>query len=243
MDNKQQGKKDDSNKKINYKLVEIYKLTGTITCESGLAIKDSGSTLKIGGYDAEVIKNPLTNLPYIPGSSLKGKMRSQLEKMEGKGKEGNPCGCGREDCKICILFGAHKNTRSNAGPVRIIVRDSVLSKESEKRMKEQYRNNKPFYETKTENFINRNTGTVGGSGARTFERVPAGTTFMLEIVLQIYESDREKVNEYKQYIEQGLKLVEYSYLGGSGSRGYGQVKIENNGWEKIFPNDQARKEG
>lgn len=236
MNNSQKGKKND-------KLIEIYRLRGTIKCKSGLAIKDSGSTLKIGGYDAEVIKNPVTNLPYIPGSSLKGKMRSQLEKMEGKGNGGNPCDCGREDCKICILFGAHRNTNSNAGSVRIIVRDSVLSEESKEKMKEQYRNNKPFYETKTENSINRNTGTVGGSGARTFERVPAGTTFKLEIVLQIYESDRGKVDAYKQYIEQGLKLVEYSYLGGSGSRGYGQVEIERNGWKRIFSNDQAGNEG
>ena len=62
------------------KLEKVVTISGQIECKTGLCIKGSNSDLNIGGADSEVIKNPLTGHPYIPGSSIKGKMRSQLEK-------------------------------------------------------------------------------------------------------------------------------------------------------------------
>ena len=96
------------------KLEKVVTISGQIECKTGLCIKGSNSDLNIGGADSEVIKNPLTGRPYIPGSSIKGKMRSQLEKkydIKPK-KEGQPCGCGQENCMICTVFGAHMNPRS-----------------------------------------------------------------------------------------------------------------------------------
>ena len=43
----------------------------------------AASDMEIGGVDNPVIRNPLNKQPYIPGSSLRGKMRSQLEKSLG----------------------------------------------------------------------------------------------------------------------------------------------------------------
>lgn len=225
-------------------LKEILKLSTIIKCVSGISIKDSGNTLGIGGIDSEVIKNPVTNLPYIPGSSIKGKMRCMLEKTYGSKdrngtlQEGNkidPCQCGKEDCLICSLFGAHKNTSAKSYPVRIIVRDAMLTPEYEEKFKTESSVKKSFLEIKTENSINRSTGSVAGTGARTIERVAAGTEFQLEIMLQIYEKDKDKVDKYKNVIKQGLELLEFSYLGGSGSRGYGQVQLTNkDNWESAY---------
>ena len=94
------------------KLEKICKYEGTIKLVTGLAIKGASNELNIGGADSEVVKNPLTGEPYIPGSSLKGKMRSQMEKIHGmknaKGFEdkSKPCGCGDKNCVVCTLFGA-----------------------------------------------------------------------------------------------------------------------------------------
>lgn len=231
-------------------LKEIWKLSTTIKCVSGLSIKDSGNTLGIGGIDSEVIKNPVTNLPYIPGSSIKGKMRCMLEKTYGsKNKKGelqegiktSPCQCGNKDCLICSLFGAHMNTSAESYPVRITVRDAMLTKEYEEKFRTESSVKKSFLEIKTENIINRSTGSVAGTGARTIERVAAGTEFQLEIMLQIYEKDAQKVEQYKNVIKQGLELLEYSYLGGSGSRGYGQVQFTNKDkWESVYKVDDKK---
>ena len=111
---------------------DIHTITFTAHCESGLHIGGSQDELSIGGSDNPVIKNPVNGRPYIPGSSLKGKMRGELEKQWGRfstSRRGDPqaCGCGEQDCPICRVFGAHMNTRSSLGPSRIIVRDGRLT--------------------------------------------------------------------------------------------------------------------
>ena len=60
-------------------LTHIRKLEGTITLKTGLHIGAGDTEMRIGGTDNPVVKNPLDNRPYIPGSSLKGKIRSLLE--------------------------------------------------------------------------------------------------------------------------------------------------------------------
>jgi CRISPR-associated protein Csm3 len=216
------------------KLQKIYKYAGTIELLTGLAIKGSGNELNIGGADSEVIKNPITGEPYIPGSSLKGKMRSQLEKTldikdsRGNDTKGSPCGCGNKKCPVCVLFGAHRNPKALSAPTRIIVRDSHLSEESKEKIQERSIESGSYLELKAENAINRNNGTA--ESPRFMERVPAGLTFNLEIILQIFEGDDEKF--LKETILKALNLVEESYLGGSGSRGYGQVKFEGE-WSEV----------
>lgn len=215
------------------KMKKICKYEGTIKLITGLAIKGASSELNIGGADSEVIKNPITGEPYIPGSSLKGKMRSQLEKVKGlklgeKDKFLKPCGCGKKDCPICVLFGAHMNTKADSAPTRIIVRDCVLTEESRKIIRDMPIERGGYLELKAENLIKRDKGTA--DAPRFMERVPAGLEFDMEILLQVFEDDNEK--EMKENIEKALELVECSYLGGSGSRGYGQVKFTGE-WKEI----------
>ena len=214
------------------KLQKILAYEGTIKLITGLAIRGASSELSIGGADSEVVKNPITGEPYIPGSSLKGKMRSQLEKVYGaKNKRGElelakPCGCGK--CDICRIFGAHMNPEATSVPTRMIVRDAVLTESSKEKIDNMPVESGGYLELKAENLIKRNSGTA--DSPRFMERVPAGIEFKVEILLQIFEQDNEK--QFKKLVEEGLKLVELSYLGGSGSRGYGQVKFAGE-WKEV----------
>ncbi len=177
-----------------------------------------------------IIRHPITEEPYIPGSSLKGKVRSLVEYKydrryrNGKPKGGNngePCECG--DCKICRVFGAHKNTRHKLGPTRALFRDANLTPESRQWLMDAQADKGIFFaEVKTENLVDRRTGTA--EHPRTQERVPAGAAFGFEISVRIFEDDDE--DEIIALLEEGLAMLEQDYLGGSGSRGYGKVKLD-----------------
>lgn len=203
-------------------------LNGVIRCETGLRIGGSKDDIEIGGMDNPIIRHPVTNLPYIPGSSLKGRMRSLLELKycQHTQRTGEPCRCGRDECLVCRIFGAHKNTSHQLGPTRILFRDANLSKESELLLREaQKEKGLNFAEVKTENWINRKTGRAADGGLRTQERVPADTEFDFEIVLRVFDGDDEEKD--LNLIKEGLSLVQQEYLGGSGSRGYGKVRFIN----------------
>ena len=216
------------------RLQKLYKYEGTIELITGLSIKGMNNELNIGGADSEVIKNPITGEPYIPGSSIKGKMRSQLERVmgmkdrDGKVENTKPCGCGFKTCPICTIFGAHMNPKAQSAPTRIIVRDSVLTEESKEAIRKMPAERGGYLEVKAENMIKRNSGTA--DAPRFMERVPAGLKFTVEIILQIFDEDDEV--KMKAAVEKALRLLEDSYLGGSGSRGYGQVKIDGT-WKEI----------
>lgn len=211
------------------RLLKTVKYVGEMELLSGLAVKGSNNDLSIGKTDSKVIKNPLTRMPYIPGSSLKGKMRSLLELKYGKtGNEkkkggviygSTPCQCGSKDCFVCTIFGAHKNPEAESAPTRIIVRDCGLTEESLEKINSRPLEAGEFLEEKAENIVNRKNGTAGSP--RFIERIPAGLCFGVEIVLQVFEGDHEQ--EMKDRVDEALKLLEDSYLGGSGSRGYGHV--------------------
>ena len=204
------------------KLLRALQIKGIIHCVTGLHIGGSSDEIEIGGVDMTVIKHPVSNEPYIPGSSLKGKMRSSLERAKGVEFRGDPCQCGLDNCQVCRVFGPHKNTRHNLGPTRIIVRDASLTEQSRQAMVrnlEEY--GQAFLEKKTENIINRAKGTA--EHPRSMERVPAGTEFGLEIILQVYDMDKE--TELLQTVKDGLSWVEKTYLGKGGSRGSGQVSF------------------
>lgn len=216
------------------RLKKIISFNGTIVCKTGLHIGGLNNQIKIGGVDSEVIKHPVTQEPYIPGSSLKGKMRSQLEKKLGRTDDsGNPCGCGRKDCPVCLIFGAHigahNKTNAESAPTRIIVRDAYFTDKTRKEYNELLMEKGLSYlEQKAENIINRKKGTA--VTPRFIERVPEGTEFEFNIQLQIFDGDDEEL--LVNSVEECLKLVEYSYLGGSGSRGYGQVEFKYEKKEK-----------
>jgi CRISPR-associated protein Csm3 len=204
------------------KLLEIKTIRGQILCQTGLRVGGSAESIEIGGIDNPIIKHPLTLEPYIPGSSLKGKMRSQMEKQEGKVTPGGePCRCGQ--CMVCRIYGPHKNLRHELGPTRILVRDAMLSEESRQEMQEAIKLGKSYVEVKTENIIDRNVGTA--KHPRQQERVPAGAKFDLEIAIQIFDLDQG--HDSIGAVKKALKSVQDTYLGGSGSRGYGKVRFIN----------------
>jgi len=206
------------------KLKEYGVVRGLICCESGLRIGGSKDSLEIGGMENTIIRHPINGLPYIPGSSLKGKMRSLLEIKAGtyQKESGRPCSCGR--CDICRLFGCGE-PRNATEMTRLIFRDAMITEESEKQLREaQEEKGLNFAEIKSENWINRNTGKAGDRGLRTQERVPEGTTFNFEISIRIFENDDAKL--FKGKVKEGLALIQQDYLGSSGSRGYGKIKFE-----------------
>ena len=204
------------------KLKDYRLIEGTITCESGLRIGGSQESIEIGGMENPIIRHPITDEPYIPGSSLKGKVRSLLELKHGRvSPKGEPCGCGK--CMICRVFGPHKTPGHELGPTRILVRDAALTDESKAKLGKAREDRGLFYaEVKTENIVNRLTGTA--EHPRTVERVPADTRFKFEIAVRLFEDDDEA--QIMSLIKQGLDLLQQDYLGSSGSRGYGKVKLE-----------------
>jgi CRISPR-associated protein Csm3 len=204
------------------KLQKVRTIEGKIRVLTGLHIGASNETIEIGGLDNPIIRDPLpeSNTPYIPGSSLKGKLRSLIEMKEaryvkeGRGV-GNPCNCGSRDCPVCPVFGvsAAGQHQADLGPTRIIVRDAKLSRDWEERFK----NGDLPLEIKYENAINRITGVAN---PRPLERVPAGVTFDFSISFKVFEDDPE---DYFRTVLKAMKMLEMDALGGSGSRGCGQI--------------------
>jgi len=223
----------------NLELTKKVFIKGRIITKTGIHIGGSSLGLQIGGADNVVIRNPITNLPYIPGSSLKGKMRSLLEKslglvkIEEKEKNGKQVWEGSlstdQDKDVAQLFGSPADgegaTTSTQAPTRLTVRDGDLLNEGDLAAAE----NTDMYctEIKTEVSIDRLTSFAN---PRNFERVPAGAIFRLDLVLDIYnvdmpEDNKQRADEFVKLIKQGLLLIEDDYLGGHGTRGYGQVKF------------------
>ncbi len=203
------------------KLIKTIKLTFDLKLLTGLHIGSGNDNIKIGGIDSSVIKNPLNNEPYIPGSSLKGKMRYLLGVNKGVSND-------LENEEICNIFGKSADNKTNIKPTKIIVRDLPMTKEWRNKMEEFKQCGINFTEEKVENTIDR--GNSGKSKPRFIERVPSGVEFNGEIVLKIFENDSEE--EMKQLIEDSLRFIENDALGGSGSRGYGQIQIINKEWKQ-----------
>ena len=198
------------------KLIKKIKIEVPITVITGLHIGGNSESVEIGGIDNSVIKlASKNNQPYIPGSSLKGKMRCLLEQVAGASKIGN-------DEKVNNLFGIteDKETKRKNRPSKLIVRDAMLSEESKKELLACDSLDMPFTENKWENVIDR---VNGSANPRQTERVPAGAVFNAEFILNIWDGDDEK--EMMDLFEKGIHLLENDYLGGSGSRGYGQIKF------------------
>ena len=198
----------------NIKLTKKIVYTGTITIKTGLHIGGTNAALNIGGPDKFVIRNPINNIPYIPGSSLKGKMRALVEIANGETNNGKPTN--NPNSKAGGLFGISGDTDSSK-PSRLIVRDAELDVNAT----DFSNTDLPYTESKTEVVIDRVTAKAN---PRTFERVPAGAKFKLNLVLNVFESDNE--NQLKETLNQAIQLLHDDYLGGHGSRGYGQVQID-----------------
>lgn len=237
------------------KLIGKIFIKGIIKTETGLHIGGSKTALDIGGIDLNVIKTP-NGEPFIPGSSLKGKLRSMLARVEGS-EAVNRSGADNKEAKIADedfnylnqLFGRSGDDKDGTAKgelTRLVVRDAALDTAHFKGkagfgdadLDDEYTT------VKWENTIDRRKGTA--EHPRQLERVPAGARFNFELVYDLYSdadtiyqfSEKEKAyygnqTEGAQTVAQkhawsllvALKLLEDDYLGGQGSRGYGQISF------------------
>ncbi len=208
-------------------MIKFKEIKGKVTCITGLRIGGKDSTAEIGGVDNPIIRNPLDGMPYIPGSSLKGKMRFLMEhNLNLVSQNGDPHKCNNDDCLICKVFGKNADVKNKDGKLtigRAVFRDAFLTEESKKRLEAFLKETGLNYaERKMENVINRKKGAA--EHPRETERIPAGVVFDFAIGFRVFEDKDEAL--IKEVIEKGLKLIEQDALGASGSRGYGKVKFE-----------------
>lgn len=202
------------------RLMKKIKVTTKMNVLTGLHIGGSTEGIEIGGIDASVIKVATRkNQPYIPGSSLKGKMRSLLEQIAGAVEIGG-------NSEINKMFGFTKDNTSEDSKdkeniaSKIIVRDAFLTQESVAMLESNENLDMVYTEMKCENAIDRLNSKAN---PRQIERVPSGVSFNIEFILNIWDDDEEE--DFKKLLEKGLRALENDYLGGNGSRGCGQVKF------------------
>ncbi len=215
-------------------LTAIRKMTGVLELVTGLHIGSGNTEMHIGGTDNPVIKHPKTQEPYIPGSSLKGKIRSLLEWRLGvvAHTDGKPLGFGhverlsaqeREEAKTLLkLFGGapegagtEQALVEEIGPTRLAFWDCPLKRDW---VEEMNRRNLLLTETQMENLIDRIHGVA--KHPRNTERVPAGARFEFALTIRVHDAE-----DLTPMIYEGLKLLELTGLGGSGSRGYGKIRF------------------
>ncbi len=208
-------------------------ISGLIRAKTGLHIGGASTGLEIGGIDNIVVRNPVDNRPYIPGSSLKGKMRSLMERRLGLTlnryvRRGKPevriheCDDATvyATCDVCKVFGV-AGEKEFATPTRLFVRDVALS-EADADQLAALDTELPYTEVKWEAAIDRITS---AAVPRQFERVPAGVTFgPMQLVFNFYEGDDLAL---LHRVFEAMELVQDDYLGGMGSRGYGEIAFEN----------------
>jgi CRISPR-associated protein Csm3 len=217
-------------------------LSGDLHCETGLHIGAGKGSLEIGGADNPVVKDA-HGRPYVPGSTLRGRIRALLEQSTGmaipselvfiskrKGQEVRIHQSDRPDDEICILFGRSPGRMekvgggdidsNNATPARLSVFDAPLVPESiTPQMRETL--DDELTEVKSENAIDRITSQAN---PRTLERVPAGASFRIRMVLDILCAEDSVL---PALLAQGLRLLEDDALGGGGSRGSGRVRFDD----------------
>lgn len=224
------------------KLIGKLILEGDLHCETGLHVGAGKGSLEIGGSDNPVIKDAFGR-PYVPGSSLRGRLRSLLEQAHGmavpaelvylskrKGQEVRIHQSDRPDDEICLLFGRNPGRMdrvqgealdsNHATPARLAVFDAPLDPDS---ITPQMRENldDELTEVKSENAIDRITSQAN---PRTLERVPAGARFKVRFVMDVL--CEEDIPLFARVVE-GMRLLEDDTLGGGGSRGSGRIRFGN----------------
>ncbi len=205
-------------------------ISGVIHAVTGLHVGGSRAGLEIGGLDNPVVRDPMTKYPYIPGSSLKGKMRSLLTKALGKelrvvraatGKT-PPIRihvCENPECELCNTFG--RPAEKGVTPTRLIVRDAMPTEETQGILAG-LDTELLYTELKWENQIDRITS---AANPRQTERVPAGSEFDFEMVLSVYNGGDDIEN--LRHLFEAMKLLEDDYIGGQGTRGYGKALFKD----------------
>jgi CRISPR-associated protein Csm3 len=202
------------------KLIQKIVLSGEIEILTGLHIGGSSTNMNIGETDLNVIKSPHNGQPIIPGSSLKGKLRNLLAKLEGSDD------IKKDSNTINKIFGSPNANEvidgiKSQGITRLIIRDAFLSNADKL---EGWEMENKYTEVKWENTIVRTKGSA--EHPRQLERVPKGARFFYEMILDVYDEDKDE--RYLEEIKKAMNLLEDDYLGGSGTRGYGKIKFHQN---------------
>lgn len=188
-------------------------ITGNVEVRTGMHIGGSSAFAAIGAVDSPVVKDAVSNLPMIPGSSLKGKMRTLLAKAYNCDVAKKP----DEDCeRLTRLFGSAK--KGNVKRSRILFSDMTLENEMQLRAM----GLQSMTEVKFENTINRISAVAN---PRQIERVVRGSMFALDLIYELENED--EFLEDMETIAEGLRLLQFDYLGGSGSRGYGKIAFSD----------------
>lgn len=195
------------------------RIRGDILVKTGMHIGGSSAFSAIGAVDSPVVLDVISNNPMIPGSSLKGKMRSLLAKEMNEAVK-NP----DDDAeRIARLFGSAK--KGNVRRSRLLFSDMVLANEKELRRAGM----QSMTEVKFENAISRMTAVAN---PRQIERVIRGSVFELDLIYEVEKE--EELQEDMETLAEGVRLLQYDYLGGSGSRGYGKVAFQNISAETVI---------
>lgn len=190
-------------------------ITGEIEVVSGLHIGASDAFAAIGAIDSPVIRDVYSDFPMIPGSSLKGKIRSLLSKAYPNPNVIEKTADDDSD-NILRLFGCAKKDKLKNS--RLIFSDMVMDKDNWEKLKKLGLQSQT--EAKFENTISRMTSEAN---PRQIERVVRGATFPLQLIYNVENED--EIIEDITLLKEGMTLLSYDYLGGSGSRGYGKVKF------------------
>lgn len=205
---------------------------GELICRTGLHIGGNRDSLVIGGHDLPVARDPATRLPIVPGSSLRGRLRALLEMLRGQIRfESGASDGGGEPDPVALLFG-RPSGRGSFGPTRLLVRDGLPVESDEITSGKREKSTLDWWrmletdglgtEVKAETSVNRVTA---AASPRHVERVLAGSRFRLEFVLSVYDFWPDEERLLKDLLT-ALALLEDSYLGGHGSRGYGRVEVK-----------------
>lgn len=188
-------------------------VTGNLEVVTGMHIGGSDAFAAIGAIDSPVMKDIRSNEPLIPGSSLKGKLRTLLAKEYNSTVVSKP---DDDDERLLRLFGCARKDKVSRS--RVIISDMQLINKSELR---EY-GLQSSTEVKFENTINRATAVAN---PRQIERVVRGAVFGVDIIYEV-EKEEEIIDDMSLLAE-GMKMLQYDYLGGHGSRGYGKVKFDD----------------
>lgn len=197
-------------------MLSKIEITGNIEVLTGMHIGASEAFAAIGAIDSPVARDVISSLPYIPGSSLKGKIRSLLAKACNNA----PTARENDDPRIIRLFGIGKNKADNNRPAcsRLIFSDSILCNDEELKSM----GAASPTEAKEENTIDPITSIAN---PRQIERVIRGSKFPLNIIYNVI--DENEMEEDFRLLKEGLRMLQYDYIGGHGSRGYGKIAIKD----------------
>lgn len=194
------------------------RISGDILLKTGMHIGGSSAFAAIGAVDSPIVRDVRTNLPLLPGSSLKGKMRSLLAKEFNESLQE----ADNDHERITRLFGSAK--KGNVKRSRLLFSDMVLANEGELRKA----GLQSMTEVKFENTISRLTAVAN---PRQIERAVRGSVFELDLIYEV-EDEAEMLADMET-LGEGMRLLQYDYIGGSGSRGYGKIVFQNISVENV----------